>query len=239
MKVALLLSGQLRNFEDCFDNISCSIINACSPDVYIYSVDEPGRSERAISLFKPVKYHFEETEGSVSWPGGTIPKAGSQRNKNNLHKTNYNNKDLKGLTGSELKVNAWTVPLHTLQMQRKLNACCSLLEGEYDWIIKSRFDCQFLDMHFSNEFLSGLDPEALHIPEGGDHEGTNDTVCVSSHRNMNHYCNLYNNIASYCLDEGVTFHPESLLKHHLKGRLVKRFNCVVTLRGAVHNFKGS
>ena len=225
MKVALLLSGQLREFEDCFLNTNERILQACSPDVYIYSNYEQGRSEKAISLYNPRRHHFEleEDKALSAWPGET-PR---ELTKVQDPPSDWSPEKL-------MERRRYTF----LQQYRKVNACFNLLEEEYDLVIRARFDCK-INVTINDNFLKSLDPDAYHIPAGGNHGGINDTMCISSLDNMKHYCNLYNKVGLYCLEEKIKFHTETLLKRHLRDFPINRFQCAVLLRGRVHNFIGS
>ena len=117
---------------------------------------------------------------------------------------------------------------------RGVGFCFNLLEGEYDWVIRARFDCK-INVTIDDNFLKSLDPDAYHIPAEGNHGGLNDTLCISSLDNMKHYCNMYHKMGSYYMEENVSFGPERLLKRHLRDFPINRFQCAVLLRGRVHN----
>lgn len=47
--------------------------------------------------------------------------------------------------------------------------------------------------------------------------GKNDIFAYGGREAMIHYCNMYDYLASYIIDERIFFHAETLLKHHLFG----------------------
>lgn len=202
MKVALLLSGQPRDFEYCYYNsIFPVIIKNINPDIYLYCSCDNDTALQLIQLLKPKKIVAEKEDKKEDlslWFNKKAPE------------TNVNS---------------------ILQMTRKIFKCSQLIDEDYDWIIKYRFSSIINGLIINKDFLRSRNNNIYHIPIGGDWAaGLNDNLCLSSHKNMMYYCNLYNKIQEYCLDQGLVFHPEKLLGHHLKGKKIQRFECEMFLR---------
>lgn len=72
--------------------------------------------------------------------------------------------------------------------------------------------------------------DTVYIPEGADWGGVNDQVAYGTPESMRKYCNCVNKILEYCAN-GVIFHPETLLQHHLiQSHLrVQRFSYIYKL----------
>lgn len=83
---------------------------------------------------------------------------------------------------------------------------------EYDLIIKARTD--FCDTgQFPYMAVSG-DGESIFVP-GGISGSVNDQVACGSFKAMERYCSLWDRLEEYCKKDGVRFHPETVLGHHL------------------------
>lgn len=95
---------------------------------------------------------------------------------------------------------------------------------EYDYVIKVRPDIDF-DNKINLKNIK-IEQNEMLMPKnnwfGNDSAGivTNDTFAISRSESMNIYSNLINFIGQYN-NEGVKFHPESLLAHHLHVNNIK------------------
>lgn len=56
--------------------------------------------------------------------------------------------------------------------------------------------------------------DTIYIPDGADWGGINDQIAYGTSEAMRKYCNCVDSILEYCAD-GVIFHPETLLRHHI------------------------
>ena len=82
---------------------------------------------------------------------------------------------------------------------------------KYDLVIKGRFDINIHDPLIIQE-----DPNVISIPPGYDwKKGVNDIFAYGGRDAMVHYCNMFDFLESYIIYDGVFFHAETLLKHHL------------------------
>jgi hypothetical protein len=181
MRVAVCLSGQIRNGLEYLDNIFNFCIKDINPDIYIHSYECDGK-DKIINFYNPKKSIFEDINVQIP---------------HNIQK--YTNK------AGEAN------PHNTINMWRKRKLAFDMLDGEYDRVLITRLD-SYSEMSIKNFLYS----ENLCIPFKGDFYGGIFDLCAwGKMDDMMYYCNLYDNIDSY-YEEGVWFHPETLLKHHIE-----------------------
>ena len=111
MKVAALISGQIRDGVSVFEGVKNFLLNDINPDVYIHSYN-CDQSKQIIELYNPKKYILED------------------QNKNNLEK------DTSKYTNKAPETNVY----NCLNMWRKRKLNFEALDGCYDIIFVSRFD---------------------------------------------------------------------------------------------------
>jgi hypothetical protein len=56
----------------------------------------------------------------------------------------------------------------------------------------------------------------IYIPEGTDHYGTNYQIAYGHYDAMKKNSDLVNKLEKLCGEQHITYHPETLLKHHLE-----------------------
>lgn len=105
---------------------------------------------------------------------------------------------------------------HSMWYNRK--KCVELVEQyqkmkgiKYDVIVQFRAD--IISRHDFIVRCTG--DNDVTIPIGNDWGGVNDQIAYGNVLAMKVYATLYDNIRTYVLDDGVTFHPETLNKHHI------------------------
>lgn len=91
----------------------------------------------------------------------------------------------------------------------------------FDVVLKYRTDIDNETSLMFDELAEGT----VYIPYGYDFGGINDNIAYGDVDSMRIYVRCVDNIASLC-EEGVIFHPETLLQAHLQriGLKVERFN---------------
>ena len=213
MKTALLLSGQFREALLCFPSIKEKILDRFNPDVFISCWNPDGEFSwttsrstenlvdslsinEIIQMYKPKSIKSEDFNSPIIEK--VIEKAW--------------NLDVYGpMTGE-------TNPVSIFCMWYKIRSAFDLMEqyelsvGEdYDLVIKGRFDINLHDDLVIPENL-----ENISIPPGFDWRGgINDILAYGGRKSMGHYCKMYEVIEPYIIYDGIFFHPETLLKHHL------------------------
>ena len=207
MKIALLLSGDLRDFAKRFSSLYENILEPLSPDVYLSSY-ETDDAESVIEKLKPKKYYLEE---------------------NNSFSVN----EEIFLKDQPKHFDYIPKPINCVYMWRKIKQCFDLVSEHYDLIIRTRPDCHYTEKLDINK----MSHEKINIPDGGDYEGGYfDMLSVANTPNMKVYCNLYDNILTY-RKVGVPLHSEIMLRMHLRDMDINRFEFPVFLRDSQFNVK--
>jgi hypothetical protein len=104
--------------------------------------------------------------------------------------------------------------------------CNSLSLTDDDIVMYFRTDIIMNDKKQLETILDGnLEYDEIYVPIGSDWGGLNDQVAIGRGRVMKRYLSVFPNIQKYCLNNGVWFHPESLLKYHVTQERIrlKRF----------------
>jgi hypothetical protein len=104
-----------------------------------------------------------------------------------------------------------TEPCNVLNMWHNLFISFCLVPNTYDCYVRNRPDIQFNGaVHLNNE------PGKVYIPHGNDYrDGINDQFAYGCYESMRVYFSLYLFHERY-FNQGVMFHPEGYLNHHLK-----------------------
>lgn len=105
-----------------------------------------------------------------------------------------------------------TSVINTLNQWRNRMAAFELVENVHPFYAIVR-----TDIVFSSPIIQ-FDPAPgrVYIPFGNDYRGgVNDQFAFGTYSVMQRYCNLYDHYRTY-FDQGLVFHPESYLSHHLK-----------------------
>lgn len=195
MKVAVLLSGHIREGRDCYQSLFSNIISQFDTDVFIDTYEN-----QDVELWNPKRFQIEPE--NVSLPTWV------HRAKSFDHIPN---------------------PLSIAYMWRKIKRSFDLIDDSYDAVLKTRFDCKYT----RPIEISNLDK--FNIPVKGDWVGgIHDMLCFSSMENMRHYCSLYDCMEQY-INEGWPLHSELLLKRHLMGKEINRWDYPILLRKKFDN----
>lgn len=222
MKVALMLSGLTRSASLCFGSIDRHILSKYDVDVYIHTWDVSNVSldEKTIdkeldmneleSLFKPkrmVVENYFDIRNKLVEKYSRYPK----------------------IEGT---------PERSMSMFYKLEQCFNLIDDRYDFIIRSRMDImmdsdiRYNELDFSSINIPNnqsrqtqiIDGYAYSIPH--DSHGIIDSFSIGKYDQMKKYCNVYSNLDTMCIEMGLLYHPEFILKKNLEIQSVNisRFN---------------
>lgn len=111
-----------------------------------------------------------------------------------------------------------TSVINTLNQWRNKKIAFERVKERYDVYAISRPDIIF----GAQVTLDIVHPGVIYIPYNNDHrDGTNDQFAYGDYEAMSYYVSMADKINDY-FNDGVLFHPETLLKHHLKDREVVR-----------------
>lgn len=232
MKYALLLSGNFREIIFCYPSIKKHILDVYSPDIFIscwnggadfsdsstaytYGIKETANIEQIIEMFKPKFIKSEDYNSDF------------------ISKIKQRASDLECYGPMTGEMN----PISVFSMWYKIQSSLKLMldyenynDNKYNFIIKGRFDINIHDSITINN-----DNDIISIPSGYDWlKGLNDIFAFGSREAMIYYCNLFDFLESYIIKDGIYFHPETLLKHHLfNSRFgIERPNIKISLRNS-------
>jgi hypothetical protein len=231
MRIALLLSGQIRQTSNCFESIRTKFIQNLGCDVFVSSWTPGGNFT-----------HFIRHDSRTDSYSYDLKDVFSYLNPKSILLEDFESPSIQSLI-----TKAWELDLHgpmngeshpvgIVCMWYKIQSAFRLMENfeqnlghKYDYVVKGRFDVDVLD-----EINIEANPNYVMIPAGYDWRGGfSDIFAWGQREPMGHYCNLYDNLDKYVYEEKVFFHPETLLKHHLINSSygVKRPAIKMSLRG--------
>lgn len=123
MKSALILSGDLRNFRDCFSSLESNVLNYNQIDVYMhcYDCDEVNEAE---SLYRPKKMVVDKRDDNIC----------------QISKSCFENKAPE------------TDPHSMFCMWKNVKKSFDLMEERYDVVLKTRYDVKYCSPLKLNEF---------------------------------------------------------------------------------------
>jgi len=220
MKIALLLSGQLRQIERGYEFIHKNLIEGYDVDVFIhswYNPEEenkkfskwwesklsPNSDQKAILLYNPKRYLIEPQKS-------------------------FDNKsyDASMFEGS-YRVNATLSMFYSIQECNRLkNIYCVENNVEYDIVVRCRFDFAIFNKINYENFNT---TDTIYFKDDCTHEPS---VCMNDHfafgppNLMNIYCNTFNEIENLYYNHNTLFNPEIFLGRNLK--MLNKINCVNT-----------
>lgn len=183
MKIALCFCGQARSFEKGFEYYKRNLLDRFDVDVYIHSWKFE-EEEKFLNLYKPKNYSF------------VVPPLGEFDKK-------YTN------TPNPIK----HPPRFTYRMFYSMYCVSEMIEGDYDWVIKSRTDYALnLPIPFDK-----IDNSKLYIPHCrmvATRDFGNDQFAFSSKDNMMKYMSTYVNLDKY-YNDGHQFIGEDMMRANL------------------------
>ena len=207
MSVAVLLSGQLRDWKLTWPTIKENIIDIYNADVFFcYGWEAPEIDEvEFVSTFNPTDYWYG------NFPSHLTPTINGLETKDKHPETNVNS-FVKGLWG--------------IYQANVLKSKFEKQNGfKYNFVVRCRPDLYI-------EQPLELKRDGVNIPIGWDHRGGyNDTFAYGDSESMDWYANLYNRLWSFS-NGLLKVHPETNLKHNLDSGTfpIWRFHFPIRLR---------
>jgi hypothetical protein len=220
MKIAICISGQPRNFKQSYISLKKYILDKYNCDIYFHSWKAPkfestnfGRGNR--------QYHLNENDYDelieLYRPKKYIFEAPIVF-------------DATGITCP-----IWRQPLNnSLSMFYSIYKSSQLVEGEYDYIVRTRFDIDY------SKFNLELPQEGIILPEWNTDfrvkdKGYYDVFAIGRQRDMITYSEVFSNVISYVTNDDDLLHSlgggwlvqdsplrnEYLLKWHLVKNEIK------------------
>lgn len=205
MKVAVLVSGMLRTFEETYPRLKKYIIDDLEPDIFFYGYPNKKGMQycqnKIKELWNPKDFQILEYTDDL-------------RKKICLDENKYEKNKR-----PETKVN------NVLSAAYALKKCNDLRlkyqndnHIDYDIILRIRPDYYFINYITKSQLESAKIGEIL-IPNEWDFKevhslAVSDGIALSNNFSMNKYCELCNCIDKY-FDEGIMFHPETYFGVHI------------------------
>jgi hypothetical protein len=227
MRVAVCLSGQLRDYKGCYESLFDNIILPTNADLYVYAWDwnyhrlnfgvEPtttryvinGTKDEFLQMYKPHKYKFTSCEDFLS---------------DNDFSSLYE----KRLGQKKAQINRMMCMLYSI------SRCFNMLNfSEYDIIFRCRTEINYKEK-IKEKYLNQAMKGNLIIPHGSDSGGCQDVFAFGPPDQMWIYSSLYHYVKKYSeIDSIKRAWPETMLKHHLtvNNARIKRVKFPMTLRG--------
>jgi hypothetical protein len=185
MKIALCFCGQARSFEKGFEYYKRNLLDHYDVDVYIHGWKMPNGEKALVQLYNPKDYLLEDKLVG---------------NYDSIYTNTPNSQK-------------WP-PRFTYSALYSMAQANTLIDGEYDWVIKSRTDYA-LNTKIPFEELDNTKlyiPNCRMVPE---RDFGNDQFAFSSQENMNKYMTAWDHVDEY-YDSGVQFIGEDIMQANLR-----------------------
>ncbi len=193
MKVALLLSGQMRNADEVFPKFKTNLLDRYDIDVFISTWDSPNVYD-SVKLFNPTAVDIENYEAEFA----------------DRFKYIVKDDEWKLETNANL-VSACSMWYKTMRVESLLDYRKRWFGDVYDVVIKTRPDILI------EEPIELIIPSAntIYIPKGWDwSEGIGDLMAYGDDKVMKDYCTLFYDFKAI-IGNMDKINPERILKSYL------------------------
>ncbi len=186
MKIAICISGQPRNFKQGYASLKTHFLDKYDCDIYFHTW--------RLSKFQSTDFGFGNTKYSLT-----------NEDYQNLIQL-YNPKDWTierpiVFDASGYQCPIWRQPLNsTLSMFYSIYKSIQLVEQDYDYVIRTRFDVEY------SKFNLELPQEGITIPEWNTdprvkHRGYYDVFAIGTQACMETYSEVFSNTISYITND--------------------------------------
>ena len=218
MKIAILLSGQLRNIKDGYNYIHTNLMSGYDCDVFFHAWYDKKDEDSKFSRWWDGKLKKGDNENVI---GLYKPKDYLIENQIQFDKKNYDASQFEG----DYRIFA------TLSMFYSIKKCNDIKNEyakknniKYDVVVRVRFDFAIMTKIIYEEFDYN---NHIFFKDDCKHEPTvcmNDHFAFGSEKNMNTYCNTYDEIDNLYNNYNTPFNPEIFLGRNLKK--INNISCV-------------
>jgi hypothetical protein len=208
MKVALLISGEMRTHQECFSNLSKTIIKKYNPDIFIHTWKKKGLS------IKDARAHHDESYTSIYNEIASIEQSFYE---------SYFDTILNIQRPQELKEREPLNSRGNLPLFYKMEQCFELMEKHekendflYDYVIRMRPD---LEVFGNLPNLKELSPKCIYLSHSK--ISASDQFAIGSRAPLKYYCSVFSHLKEYWKDPirtgeyKDTLVGERLMKYHL------------------------
>lgn len=187
MKVAVLISGQPRNYKIGYDNLKKSYLDRYDCDVYLHTW--------AGGKFEATQFFKDRPKDVYEYADNYLSEIKDMYKAEAIAIESPKIFDDKGIVDP-----LWRQPLqNSKSMWYSLYQAYDLIEKKYDVVIRTRFDLQYEDSLLD---LESLDLNKVHVwdwktDERVKHRGYYDVFAIGNQTNMGIYSQLYKKIDWY------------------------------------------
>lgn len=205
MKVAVCLSGQMRDYNKSFNNFQYKILNKLDCDIFIHTWEDNITDwNNVIKLYNPKKICIEY-----------------------LNKTYLNSLDI--FDNKHKTSRGEFTNINIIGMYYKIYLCNNL-KKEYENLLNKKYDCVIryrpdliLKKEINENELKNLN--FIYISTVGANVWLDDTFAFSNSNNMDSYCEVFNNLNELYNINNNSLHPEAILKKNLDKYNLKYKEC--------------
>ena len=193
MKVALLLSGHMRDIDTAFPKWKANLLDKYDTDVFISTWDTPNVYD-SIKRFNPITIDIENYEAGFADKFKDIVKDNEWKLETNAN-----------------LVSACSMWYKTMRVHSLLDRRNNWFDNGYDVVIKTRPDVVI------EEPMELIKPSAntIYIPKGWDwSEGIGDLMAYGDNKAMKDYCTLFYDF-KFVIRDMNKINPERILKLYL------------------------
>ncbi len=191
MKIAILISGQPRNYQRGYEELKKTYLDKYDCDVFLHTWDSPKQTATQFFPNRPInEYTFAD-----GWVDELL----------NLYKpTKYLIESPKIFDTANVIDKMWRQPLQaTKSMYYSIAQAFTLTNPGYDYYIRSRFDIRYEE---STSRLEQLDLTKLHVwdwdtDERVKHRGYYDVFAVGTYDTVGLYSNVYDRLNWYLMHD--------------------------------------
>ena len=214
MNIALCISGFARKMDQSYPYLKKYILDELDPDVFYFGYhDEKDTKENILETYKPVSHVIREYNNEM------------EKEILSAYKCSHPRAIFSGELLRHQTKHSSAIPL--LSQFYNVMKCNELKQEkeqqenfEYDAVIRVRSDYFFFrpinnDLEFAKNYVCSTDHwDWLN--------GYTDSFAFGNSEDMDTYSSFFNYFAEYVLDDGVKFHPETMLKHHFAKQNIER-----------------
>ena len=221
MKLAIIMSGMLRNFEHTFFATKKFLLEDDffdKKDIFFYGYADNLELDDSIkkfkNLYKPKDFKIEKWNEKIKY---------------SIEKKTASNKWPKFHTASSVTniMSSWRCRYLANQLKIEFE---KINKFKYDLVYQLRTDLFCFD--FINHKLAikaSKENNSVFVPKDWDHKDADqiaigDIMAFGSSNAMNNYFSLYHNAKKYW-DRGIKGHPETILGYHFKEKNIIRKYC--------------
>lgn len=187
-EIALCLSGHMRTYQSCANNLYEKLLNKNNCDIFIHTwEDKKTNWNDVVKLYNPKNICIEQQKQFID----KFP-----RDYNTPH----------GIINNTFRISMFYKIYKCNELKIEYE---NFLNKQYKYVIRTRPDIVLSRSLNVND----LDPNILYIPTIGHDVWLDDKFAISSSKNIDLYSSIFLRMDDIYNQEGL-LHPESILKQH-------------------------